>query len=61
MFLYAVIFLKVGGCCEKFSEFCHGELASLLNGLTKWLDFGQVTDALNELKVMTTYARMQGA
>ena len=28
MFLYAVVLLKVLGCCEKLSKFCHGELAS---------------------------------
>ena len=30
MLLYAVVLLKVWGCCVKFSKFCHGELASLL-------------------------------
>ena len=33
MSLYAVVLLKVGGrgcVCEKFSKFCHGELASLI-------------------------------
>ena len=29
MFLYAVVLLELWGCCEKFSKFCHGELASL--------------------------------
>ena len=29
MFLYAVVLFKLWGYCEKFSKFCHEELASV--------------------------------
>ena len=39
--LYAVVLLKVWGCCEKFSKFCHGELASLDNNVESLKHFGK--------------------